>query len=96
MSPLTFVIAGLATYRLTRMVTRDSIAEPLREKIWKKYPPESTKIGYLITCDWCTSIWIASGLQISRTIMPSGTKAVESILALSAVAGLLAAHEERD
>lgn len=96
MSPLSFAVTALATYRLTRMITRDHIAEPLRERIWKKYPPESTKVGYLITCDWCTSIWVASGLQLSRTIMPNGIRAVESVLALSAVAGLLAAHEDKD
>lgn len=95
MTPTQLVISGLATYRLTRLVTTDEIAEPVREKVWAAYPPESSKLGYLITCNWCTSVWAASALQISRMIAPKTTSTVETVLALSAVAGLLSAHEDR-
>lgn len=84
-------IRGLATYRLSRLVVEDEITEPLREKIWKKHPP-TTRLGYLITCYWCSSIYAASALEISRIIAPKTTQRVETVLALSAVAGIVAAR----
>jgi len=86
------IVSGLATYRLTRLVTTDEISAPIREMVWKSHPPHSSKLGYAITCNWCTSMYAASALQISRIIAPKTTTAVETILALSAVAGLIAAR----
>lgn len=83
---------SLATYRLSRFAVEDELFEPIRSKIWKRYPPESTKIGYLFTCYWCTSIYAASALQISRMIAPKTTRVVETALAASAVAGIVAAR----
>jgi hypothetical protein len=53
---LNFLILALAIFRLTRLVTTDTIFNELREKIWNKFPPNRINLGYLITCDWCTSI----------------------------------------
>lgn len=95
MSSLTSTaISALATYRLSRLAVEDEIAAPLRDRIWKKFPPETTKTGYLLTCYWCTSIYAASALEISRMIAPRTTRSVETVLAASALAGLLAAHTE--
>lgn len=91
---LYFIILALATYRITRLITRDHIFSSARNKFWEKYPPESTKLGYLITCEWCTSIWVASLLVISAMITLV-TVAVATVFALSAVAGLLTAYEDR-
>lgn len=94
MTALELVIYGLATYRLTRLITRDSITEPIREWIWKRRPPEKSKIGYLFTCEWCMSIWTAS-LLIASSIITSVTDVVALVLALSAAAGLLTAYEDK-
>lgn len=94
MTALELVIYGLATYRLTRLITRDSISAPIRERVWKKRPPEKSKIGYLLTCEWCMSIWVASLLLISSMIT-SATDIAATVLALSAVAGLLTAYEDK-
>jgi len=88
-------IRGLATYRLTRLIMRDEITEPIRNEVWRRLPPERSHAGYLLTCEWCLSIWTASALQISRIIAPKTTRAVESVLAFSAITGLLTAHEDR-
>lgn len=87
--------SGLATYRLTRLITRDTITAPIRDKIWEYAPPERSKIGYLLTCEWCSSIYAASALEISRMITPKWTARAEMILALSALAGLLTAYEDK-
>lgn len=89
------LLAGLATYRIARLVVRDEIFSRPRNAIWKKFPPEKSQFGYLFTCMWCTSIWVASLLEISRIIIPNIVHPVEVVLALSAIAGLLAAYEEK-
>lgn len=93
---MNLVRSGLATYRLTRLITRDTITAPTRTRVWDYYPPESTRLGYLLTCEWCTSIYVASALEISRIIAPKWTARAETVLALSALAGLLTAYEDRD
>jgi hypothetical protein len=87
-------ISALATYRLSRLVIEDEITEPVRRQVWRWFPPETTKTGYLLTCYWCTSIYAASALEISRMIAPRTTRSVETVLALSALTGLLAAHTD--
>jgi hypothetical protein len=88
----TFAILALATFRLTRLVTTDSIFDPLREKIWNKFPPNKINIGYLITCDWCTSIWVAAVMIPAYLLAPQVVFVVSLVLATSAVVGFLAAR----
>ncbi len=91
---LELTILGLATFRITRLITRDVITERLRNWVWKKFPPETSKFGYLFTCEWCMSIWVASLLFLS-VMITSVTIAVATVFALSAVAGLLTAYEDK-
>jgi hypothetical protein len=93
--PLTFVIAALAVYRVSRFITTDTLFNPIRDRIWKRFPPETSKFGYWFTCTWCTSIWVASLSEISRIINPSITLGIQTVFALSALAGLLTAYEEK-
>ncbi len=95
MTLVELAIYGLATYRLSRLVTRDELLSGPREWLWKKFPPESTKIGYWLTCVWCVSVWSASLFVISRIIIPEATNIVAIVLALSAIAGLLTAYEDK-
>ena len=91
-SVLNFIILALGTFRLTRIITTDVVLNAVRDKIWKKYPPENGGLGYLITCDWCTSIWTATPIVIGYTIVPDITIAVTCVLALSAITGLVTAR----
>jgi len=93
---LYFIVGAFATYRLSRLMTRDEILSPLRNRLWKRYPPETSKVGYLFTCMWCMSIWSASTLVLSGIIIPKITFYFGLVLSFSAVAGLLAAYEDRD
>ncbi len=89
-----FVIISLAAFRVTRFITTDVVFEPVRNKIWKKFPP-NTKIGYLITCDWCTGFWVSVLFTIMMITLPLVTLVVSLVLALAAVIGLLSAWIER-
>lgn len=87
---LTFLILSLATFRISRLLTIDVIFDSLRNKIWEKYPPHEYKFGYLFTCTWCMSIWVASVIVICYTIIPTATTLLALPFAMSAIAGLVA------
>lgn len=89
---LQFAILALAIFRLTRLVTTDTIFNGLRERIWNKFPPNKVNIGYLITCDWCTSMWVAAGYVPLALLFPQVIFVVSLVLATSAVVGILAAR----
>ena len=89
-----FLILALAVHRLTRLVTTDMVTERIREKIWSKYPPHKGGIGYLITCTWCSSIWVASLVFSMYKISTEPVIFVCSILSLSSAAGLISRIEQ--
>jgi hypothetical protein len=94
LTAVTFVILALAAYRLTHLVTTDAIADGFRTKVWSKYPP-TTRIGYLITCNWCTGFWVSLLLVLGFLLLPQVTLVVSLVMALSGVVGLLSAWIER-
>ena len=91
---ISLTILVLATYRITRLITRDEVLTDLRNRYFNRFPPESSKLGYLATCEWCMSFWVASLLVICFMIN-TGTVIVAVPFALSAVAGLLTAYEDK-
>lgn len=88
------IILALATYRLCRLIIEDTVTERLRVAIWARFKP-SHGIGYLITCYWCTGFWVASLLVLLFIIVPVPTIAASLVLALSALAGIIAARLDR-
>ena len=91
---VTFVILALGAYRMTHLITTDAIADKFRVWVWSKFPP-MTKIGYLITCNWCTGFWVSLLFVIGASTLPQFTFVVSLVLAISAVIGLLSAWIER-
>jgi hypothetical protein len=89
-----FIILALAAYRVTHLITTDAIADGFRTRVWKRFP-EHTKIGYLITCNWCTGFWVSLILVLAFLILPQVTFVVSLIMALSGAVGLLSAWIER-
>lgn len=87
-SPWDLVEDGLATHRLTRLVLTDKISQPLRDKVWAKFDPGSTRLGYLITCPWCTSIWIGAGVAVARHVTPGLWSVAARALAVSDLTGI--------
>ena len=84
-------ILSLAVYRVTRLIVTDSILDPLREKVLKKFNPQRSSIGYLLTCTWCMSLWVSLPTALFYAYHPSITLLVGCIFALSAVASLITA-----
>jgi hypothetical protein len=92
---ITFIILALATYRVTRFLTTDHLFNGPREKIFNRFNPSESKIGYLFTCEWCMSIWVGLGFVFWYTISEEITCFFAIAFALSAVASLLSAYENK-
>lgn len=90
-----FLVLSLAAFRISRFFIQDVLFEPLREKVWGRFSPESSRLGYLFTCFWCFGFWISLVLYFCYTILPVPTLWVAYVFALSAVIGLLSAFEDR-
>lgn len=83
------VASWLAVYRLTRLVQRDDVwpLPEVRAKIMARYG--ATRWSALLDCPWCASPWIAAGLLVLRAAAPRLHTALVSVLAASAVAGIV-------
>jgi hypothetical protein len=89
---MTWLLIALATYRLTRLVTTDTILARPREWVQARYD----RLGYLVGCDWCSSIWIAPGPVLIGVLWDSSAALVLlAIPAVSAVTGILATLVDR-
>lgn len=92
---VTFIILALATFRLSRLIIEDAVLEPLRNKIWDRFPP-SHGLGYILTCYWCSSIYIATAFTIGYILIPSVVFFIALALALSATTGIISKLLDRD
>lgn len=113
------LIEGLAAYRLTRLVTADTITAPVRDAVieeayylagrhqhvaaeadalgWTQaamQDPDVPKLAELVTCRWCTGMWVAAGMLLLRRLAPGLYRPLCELLALSAGAALLARLED--
>jgi hypothetical protein len=94
---LAWLLTALACYRLTLLTVADEITAPPRERLLRRLGSEH-RISYLITCPWCTSMYIApvvvgSGLAWSNGW---GWQLAAGSLAASAATGFLAAYASPD
>lgn len=56
MTVLTIVLLVGAVIRLTRLITSDLLLEPLRCWVERR---AGIRVGYMVRCDWCISVWVA-------------------------------------
>jgi hypothetical protein len=89
MKPLALGVDALAVYRMTKFIIDDELLADLREKITDKYPPDSTKLGYLVGCPWCVSVYMGTIAVAARAFFPKQWEAASHVLAFSAVTGMV-------
>lgn len=82
-------VDAAACFRLTKLAVDDLITKPARDKLLDRWPPEQTKIGTLLTCPWCFSVWVAAGIVAVRRLAPRVWTPVADLLAMSAITGLI-------
>lgn len=86
---LSLPVAALAVYRIARLLIEDTILETPREKFFNRFPPESSKLGYLFTCFWCLSLWLATLVTIGLILIPSVMLIICLPFAISAIVGMV-------
>lgn len=63
---------ALATYRITRLITEDTITAPLRDAIFARFGDPSTSkeisLSYAVTCPHCASIYAAAAVAALTTL----------------------------
>ena len=94
------LILGLATQKLSRVLTRDRVTQPFRRPFAEfersagsgevEEKPRGIglrkAIGELVTCPYCIGTWVASGFVYSFTFNPRLTRMVAGIFAIGSVA----------
>jgi len=96
-------LLGVATHKLTRIVTRERVAIPLRVPFTHyegrdgagqvKEEPRGRgiqrAIGSLITCQYCAGPWVATGLAAGLLFAPRATRLACGMLAAVAISDFL-------
>ncbi|HVT21297.1 MAG TPA: DUF1360 domain-containing protein [Mycobacteriales bacterium] len=96
-------LVTLATHKLSRTITRDSVTSPLRAPFARfegsAAPGEveeevaatgaGKSIGELVTCPFCLDQWIATGFVTGLAVAPRLTRYVAGIFAVRAGADLI-------
>jgi hypothetical protein len=100
---MTLLLDLLAIHRLTRLVTRDHLTEPIRDRLHTEISIAATsgllsaatadRLRYLLGCDWCMSIWVGVVAVTLRAVMPTPWRTLSFILAASTVTGFIATYE---
>ncbi|MFG2352477.1 DUF1360 domain-containing protein [Streptomyces sp. NPDC048521] len=97
--PWDVMLTSVATFRLSRLLSKASVTSPLRApftqyvgpqgpaELHEEAQPEPGKetVGELMTCPFCMSVWVASTLTGGQLLWPRATRTVMG--ALSALAG---------
>lgn len=97
------ILAGVGTYKLSRVISRSWIGTALRAPFTRYVKqgsgPEVKEtargeglqeaVGDLVTCPFCTAHWVATGLVLAYDVAPGPTRAFTRILAADAVADAL-------
>lgn len=95
------LLALLAVWRLARLITTDFLTEPIRNWVSgydaKTESEQRPRLGYLFSCPWCMSIWIAAPVIWPALWWPDNRAVLLVLAALTAsgVAGMLATIEDR-
>ncbi|WP_330351069.1 DUF1360 domain-containing protein [Streptomyces sp. NBC_00582] len=97
--PWDLVLTSVATFRLSRLLTKASVTSPLRApftryvapqgpaELHEEARPEDAKhtVGELATCPFCMSVWVVCTLTAGQLLWPRATRTAMG--ALAALAG---------
>lgn len=85
------IVDALATYRVTRLLVSDGIADRPRDALLQRLRDRNrNKLVELIECPWCLGFWVAGAVVIARRAAPALWGPTAKVLAFSAGAGIVA------
>jgi len=94
-------IIGLASFRLTRLIVFDKITEFIRspffdeviedDEVYLVVKPKGIRkwIGELLSCYWCTGIWVSAFLVAGHTFFLDIFTPLTLILAIAGIASVI-------
>lgn len=96
-------LGAVATHKLSRLLARDPVTSPLRAPFTSYQgtagPAELKEdargrgaqktIGELMTCPFCTSVWVATGFTAGMIFLPRATRLAMATLAVLAGSDLM-------
>ena len=97
------VLGGMATQKLSRLVTKDRVARPVRApftEVERSGPNAEMEerparggarqaVGELLTCPFCLSQWIAGGFTLGLLYAPRVTRLVMAMMAMVGISDFL-------
>jgi hypothetical protein len=105
-SALAYALVALAAYRLTRVVTTDSISLAARDRLflwaWDDTDeivvaraPWRTYVYELFTCSWCLGVWVSAAVYSAwRWWDAEAVRAVIAVFAVAGAQGFLASRRD--
>ncbi len=96
------VLLGLATHKLSLIISKDRVTSPLRAPFTEYVEPDGTNevkervrgegvqraIGDLLICQYCLSPWVAAALAFGFVFKPKTTRFIGGILVAATVSDL--------
>jgi hypothetical protein len=99
---LDIVLAAIATFRISRLLTKGAVTSPLRTPFTTYEGPQGPAevserprhglrhtVGELLTCPFCMSLWVSTTLTAGRCLWPRATRAATAVMASVAGADAL-------
>ncbi|MGY0068968.1 DUF1360 domain-containing protein [Streptomyces sp. QTS137] len=97
--PWDVALTAVATFRLSRLLSKASVTSPLRAPFTTFHGPQGpaelheearseggrATVGELVTCPFCMSVWVSSTLTAGQLLWPRATRTTMG--ALTALAG---------
>lgn len=97
------LLLGVATHKLTRLITRDWVTAPLRAPFTEYQGSRGAgevrersrgtgirrALGDLLTCPYCTGPWVAGALTCGLVIKPKVTRSLAGLFAVVALSDFL-------
>ncbi len=97
------LLFGVATHKLSRIISKDRVTSPLRAPFTEYVEPAGQSeikekvrgtgmrraVGDLLTCPWCLSPWVAAGLAFGLVFQPRATRLVAGVFAAATVSDFL-------
>lgn len=102
-SPYDVVLLGVATHKLSRTVTKETVTAPLRAPFTEFGGPQGQgelheevrghglrhSVGELLTCPFCLAQWIATAMSAGLVFAPRQTRLVAATFSTVAISDAL-------
>ena len=100
-APADLMLGGIATHKFARLITKSSVASPLRAPFTQfvecSGPSEHSEvprdgshaqhaIGELLTCPFCLGVWVGTGYVAALAVAPRGARAWAAVFTVTAIA----------